>query len=140
MFKQLRGIPDVLPMEQVVPFSMSALLWRTNNPSFDLPDVDPLDVFTLSDAGFPGYEYRLNGDRTFNFRPVQDKVSPGYKIFEWFGYNDEFVILDVNHHDEKIFGYDRVKGQFFHVKMHQLEHDVRFVVHDRSYYLSKIVE
>ena len=135
-FKKLSGLPigDEYDRVQCIPFSMSRAAYLTLN---DLDD-DAYEIVYIPAALNDGqFMFRLNADRSFMFAPRTDELErEGWKVFTFEGFDDDIYIIDIDHHTERVFGYDASKRQFFRVKMHLREHDARFVLYDKGYYLS----
>lgn len=140
-FKKLSGLPigGENHIGQVIPFSMSRASYCTLNTVYDTGDVIPVPEALESGQ----FMHRLNPDRSFLFEK-RDKLmlslpggqEYGWKVFTFEGYHDGIYIIDIDHHTERVFGYDAHKCQFFRVKMHLSEHSARFVLYDKGYYLS----
>lgn len=140
-FKKLSGLPigGEYHIGQVIPFSMSRAVYCSLNTVYETGETIPVPEALESGQ----FMYRLNPDRSFLFEK-RDKLmlslpggqEYGWKVFTFEGYNGDIYVIDIDHHNEKVFGYDASKRQFFRVKMHLSEYDARFVLYDRGYLLS----
>ena len=144
-FKKLSGLPigGENHIGQVIPFSMSKASYCTLNTVHDTGETTPVPEALESGQ----FMYRLNPDRTFLFEErdklmssLSDGQECGWKVFTFEGYHDGIYIIDIDHHSERVFGYDSEKGQFFRVKMHLSEHSARFVLYDRGYQFSDFLQ
>lgn len=144
IFRKLQGIPSPHRYEQTVPFSMShanyvAVQGTRNISRHTTPVPDALEAGDLM--------FRINDDRTFDIAPRNDVTlskplnrGDGWKLFTFEGFHEGIYVIDIDHWNEKVFGYDSADNKFFHVKMHLLEHDARFARGKRSYHLSNFMK
>lgn len=139
MFKKLTGLPvPKAGTHQNVPFSLSALTYhQVNNESMWTSER----MGVVSALRREMFIIHINHDRTFELYQREGTImSENDRLFTSQGEYDGLHIIDMDHHTEKVFGYDSNKHQFFYVKMHMAPDDTRIVVHDRSYYLSKFMQ
>ena len=140
ILRKLSGIPlgNEQHVGQIIPFSMVWANYVALNHTYQVV-FDRVPVEKALDEG--SLVFRMCNGRTFIARPRFDGYeSDGWKLFTFEGFDQDIYIIDIDHHDEKVFGYNVAENKFFRVKIYLLEHDARFTLDKKSYYLSTFMK